>query len=73
MTKMRQDFEAAYQQRFKGLRMNWSERAGRYLDAHAAGAWWAWQTATPKAFGDGWCAAKGLERPESMDRGHTDD
>lgn len=65
MTKMRQDFEAAYRAKFG--------RDPALYDAHAVSAWWAWKTATPKAFGDGWCAAKGLERPESLDCGHTDD
>ena len=50
---MRKDFEGAYLKQYSRLPLGWDKIVQRYRDAHANGAWWAWQAATLKAFGDG--------------------
>ena len=50
---MRKDFEDAYLKQYSRLPLGWDRSIQRYRDAHANGAWWAWQAATLKAFGDG--------------------
>lgn len=41
--KMRKEFEAAYRVQFGDIPMHWDPQPDRYLSAHAAGAYWAWQ------------------------------
>lgn len=39
----RAEFEEAYHEQFGRLPQNWNDALGKYFDAHAQGAWWAWQ------------------------------
>lgn len=54
---MRNEFEEAYEKQYGSRPRGWDERLNAYREAHSNGAWWAWRTATPKSFGDGWRAA----------------
>lgn len=38
-------FEAAYLEKFGRYPDNWCDVISKYLNAHAQGAWWAWQAA----------------------------
>lgn len=38
-------FEAAYLKQFGRYTDNWCDVISKYLNAHAQGAWWAWQAA----------------------------
>lgn len=53
---MREEFEAAYDKQYGRKPQNWDEKIYAYRDAHANGAYWAWRTATPTAFGNGYRA-----------------
>lgn len=67
--KMRAEFEAAYKLRFGKMAMGWNSVIRGYTYSHAAGAWWAWQTATPRAYGDGYRAA---DQTHEMDEDRID-
>lgn len=54
--KMREEFEAAYERQYGAKPRGWDDRLHAYRDAHSNGGWWAWRTATPRAFGDGWAS-----------------
>lgn len=41
----RERFEQAYHDKFGRLPQSWHDALGKYLDAHAQGAWWAWNAA----------------------------
>ena len=40
---MREEFSQAYHEKYGRLPQNWSEQEGKFFDAHANGAFWAWQ------------------------------
>ena len=50
---MREAFEQEYALKYGSAPRAWDERIQAYRDAHANGAYWAWRTATVRAYGDG--------------------